>query len=67
MNLILKHRLILKFFEASSVWDEYIKPLNMRKVSPAPAAPGGDSVWLRRFMKGDYICKTSMGWKWGLF
>ena len=57
----------IEFFEASSVWDEYIKPLNMRKVSPAPAAPGGDSVWLRRFMNGDYICKNPWDGSWGLF
>ena len=57
----------IEFFEASSVWDEYIKPLNMRKVSPAPAAPGGDSVWLKRFMKGDYICKNPWDGSWGLF
>lgn len=30
----------MEFFEASSVWNDYIKPLNMRNVSPAPAAPG---------------------------
>ena len=29
----------MEFFEASSVWNDYIKPLNMRNVSPAPAAP----------------------------
>ena len=57
----------IEFFEASSVWDEYIKPLNMRKVSPAPAAPGGDSLWLKRFMNGDYICKNPWDGSWGLF
>ena len=57
----------MEFFEASSVWNDYIKPLNMRNVSPAPAAPGGDSVWLRRFMNGDYICKNPWDGSWGLY
>lgn len=54
------------FFDAVSVWKQYISPLKLRKVSPAPAAPGGDSMWLKRFMNGDYICKTPKG-EWGLY
>lgn len=57
----------MSFFEGVDVWNEYIKPLNMRKVSPAPAAPGGDSKWLRLFMSGGYICKNPWDGSWGLY
>lgn len=56
------------FFNAIDAWAEYISPLNMRKVSPAPASPGGDSSWLKQFMFGDYKCKSP--WndeEWGLY
>lgn len=46
------------FFDGIDTWKEYISPLNMRKVSPAPASPGGDSGWLNQFMNGDYKCKN---------
>ncbi len=57
----------MSFFDSVDVWKEYISPLNMRKVSPAPAAPGGDSAWLRRFMNGDYICQSPLTGEWGLY
>ncbi|RHL46514.1 hypothetical protein DW018_04845 [Eubacterium ventriosum] len=57
----------MQFFEAVDIWNQYIKPLNLRKVSPAPAAPGGDSVWLKRFIRGDYICKNPWDGSWGLY
>jgi len=57
------------FWEAIDTWNDYINPLSMRKVSPGPAAPGGDSIWLSRFMGGDYICHNT--WlndgSWGLY
>ncbi len=46
------------FSEAIEVWNEYIAPLSLRKVAPAPAAPGGDSGWLKDFMNGNEICKN---------
>ena len=55
------------FFNAIDTWKEYISPLNMRKVSPAPAAPGGDSRWLKQFMNGDYKCKSPWDDSWGLY
>lgn len=54
------------FYDAVDVWKQCISPLNMRKVSPAPAAPGGDSKWLECFMNGDYICKDPEG-NWGRY
>lgn len=56
----------MEFCEGIDVWNEYISPLKLRKVSPAPAAPGGDSKWLERFMKGDYKCKKPDG-TWGVY
>lgn len=55
------------FFDAIDTWKEYISPLKMRKVSPAPAAPGGDSRWLNQFMNGDYKCKSPWDDSWGLY
>lgn len=55
------------FFDAIDTWKEYISPLNMRKVSPAPAAPGGDSRWLKQFMSGDYKCINPWDGTWGLY
>ncbi len=46
------------FYDAIGVWNQYIAPLNMRKVAPAPAAPGGNSGWLAQFMYGEDICKS---------
>lgn len=46
----------MTFFDASDMWKKYVSPINMRKVSPAPAAPGGNSQWLKSFIKGDTIC-----------
>ena len=56
----------MEFCEGIDVWNEYISPLKLRKVSPAPAAPGGNSKWLERFMKGDYKCKKPDG-TWGVY
>lgn len=55
------------FFEGIDIWKEYISPLSMRKVSPAPAAPGGDSRWLNQFMYGDYKCINPWDGTWGLY
>lgn len=55
------------FFDAIDTWKEYISPLNMRKISPAPAAPGGDSKWLKQFMIGDYKCINPWDGTWGLY
>lgn len=55
------------FFEGIDTWKEYISPLNMRKVSPAPASPGGDSKWLKQFMNGEYKCINPMDGTWGLY
>lgn len=55
------------FFDAIDTWKEYISPLKMRKVSPAPAAPGGDSWWLRQFMEGDYKCRNPWDGSWALY
>lgn len=49
----------MKYWDATKVWGEYIKPLKLRKISPATAAPGGDSNWLKKFMFGGYICKNT--------
>ena len=63
----IKSQANMMFFEAANVWNECISPLKMRKVSPAPAAPGGNSRWLNEFMKGDYICKNPWDGSWGLY
>lgn len=55
------------FFEGIDTWKEYISPLNKRKVSPAPAAPGGDSGWLKLFMNGGYKCKSPWDGTWSLY
>lgn len=56
------------FYDAIGVWDQYIAPLNMRKISPAPASPGGTSPWLEDFMYGEEICKNPFDQeKWALF
>lgn len=55
------------FFEGIETWKEYISPLKMRKVSPAPAAPGGDSGWLKLFMNGGYKCRNPWDGTWGLY
>jgi hypothetical protein len=57
------------FFNAIDTWNEYISPLNMRKLSPAPAAPGGDSEWLKMFMNGGYKCLNTFlnDGSWGLY
>lgn len=47
--------------EAYNVWKDYITPLKMRKVSPAPAAPGGNSDWLKTFVNGDTMCINPKG------
>lgn len=49
------------FWEGVDTWNSYIKPLSLRKVSPAPAAPGGDSGWLYDFMNGNTICQFPDG------
>ena len=49
------------FWDAVDVWKQYISPLKMRKVSPAPADPNGGSGWLYSFMNGDEICFTHDG------
>lgn len=49
----------MTYWDATKVWGEYITPLKLRKISPAPAAPGGDSNWLKKFMFGGYICKNT--------
>lgn len=49
----------MNYWDAVKVWGQYIKPLKLRKISPAPAAPGGDSNWLKKFMFGGYICKNT--------
>ena len=49
------------FWDGVDVWNECIAPLSMRKVSPAPAAPGGDSDWLKDFMNGNEICQLEDG------
>ncbi len=57
------------FWDGVDVWNDYIKPLKMRKVSPAPAAPFGDSGWLDDFMNGEYICLNNFlnDGSWGLY
>ncbi len=59
----------MKFWDAIDVWDDYIAPKNKRNVSPAPAAPGGDSGWLNHFMNGAYICHNTFleDGSWGLY
>lgn len=59
----------MNFWDAIPIWKEYISPLKIRKCSPAPAAPGGDSAWLQRFMNGDYICLNNFlnDGSWGLY
>ena len=49
------------FWDGVKVWNQYIKPLKLRKVSPAPAAPGGNSSWLRDFINGNDICQLEDG------
>ena len=49
------------FWTGIDAWNNYIVPLNMRTVSPAPAAPGGDSKWLKDFMFGEDICQLPDG------
>lgn len=49
------------FWDAVPIWNQYIKPLKLRKVSPAPAAPGGNSSWLKDFMNGNDICQLEDG------
>lgn len=46
----------MTFFDAGDMWRKYVSPIKMRKVSPAPASPGGTSKWLKSFIKGDKIC-----------
>ncbi len=48
-------------YDAYNVWTDYITPLKMRKVSPAPANPNGNSDWLKTFMNGDTMCITPKG------
>lgn len=56
------------FVDAIDTWKEYISPLNIRKVSPAPAAPNGSSAWLLDFMEGEYICRKPLEEDaWGLY
>ncbi len=59
----------MNFWDAVDVWKDYISPLKMRKVSPGPAAPGGNSIWLQRFINGDYICHNTYlnDGSWGLY
>ena len=59
----------MKFWDAVDVWNEYIGPKNLRKVSPAPAAPGGNSGWLNYFMNGAYICHNTFldDGSWGMY
>ena len=57
----------MSFFDGVDTWKEYISPLKMRKVSPAPAAPGGDSGWLKLFMNGGYKCRNPWDGSWGLY
>ncbi len=59
----------MNVWDGIDVWEEYISPLNLRKISPAPAAPGGNSAWLEYFMEGVYICKNNFlnDGSWGLF
>lgn len=52
--------------DAYNVWKDYISPLKMRKVSPAPADPGGNSDWLKTFVNGDTMCITPRG-KWDYY
>lgn len=56
----------MQFFDGIDTWKQYISPLHVRKVSPAPAAPGGDSSWLKSFMRGDYKCLKPDG-TWGAY
>lgn len=53
----------MKWWDASKMWKQYVSPINMRKVSPAPASPGGNSDWLKRFVNGEDICELPNG-KW---
>ncbi|MBP5773187.1 MAG: fibronectin type III domain-containing protein [Eubacterium sp.] len=46
----------MPFFEAVDMWKQYVSPINKRKVSPAPASPGGTSKWLKSFVNGDTYC-----------
>lgn len=59
----------MKFWDAVDVWNDYISPKNLRKVSPAPAAPGGNSGWLNHFMNGAYICHNTFldDGSWGMY
>lgn len=65
----IKSQANMNFWDATKVWTEYVTPLNVRKVSPAPAAPGGGSDWLKKFMFGDYICLNNYlnDGSWGLY
>ncbi len=49
------------FADAIPIWNQYIEPLKLRKVSPAPADPGGSSGWLYSFMNGATICQLHDG------
>lgn len=55
------------FFDGIDAWTTYISPLNKRKISPRPAAPGGDSRWLKQFMTGDYKCRNPWDGTWALY
>lgn len=57
----------MMFFQGIDIWNEYISPLNLRKISPAPASPGGDSGWLKMFMTGGYKCINPWDGSWGLY
>lgn len=51
----------MQFWTGIEFWNNNIKNINLRKVSPAPAAPFGNSDWLKRFINGDYRCKDQDG------
>lgn len=63
----IKSQANMLFFNAIDTWTEYISSLNMRKVSPATASPGGDSKWLNMFMNGGYKCINPWDGTWGLY
>lgn len=48
----------MNFWDAVGIWNSHIKPINKRKVSPAPARPGG-SPWLEDFIEGEYVCNNT--------
>ncbi len=57
------------FSDAVAVWKQYITPLDMRKVSPAPSHPFGSSPWLDYFLNGHYISLDNFenDGSWGIY